>query len=372
MRIPLKEVPIEVRRLAAQHLESLRGTELMNDADARLATYAIPIYRPDIKEVAYYEFTVIGNGATNGGLKLIQTRGFTSTLDLNPRSKSVKVAKKDLSAQESTVEPAIGFIIASNGRHDFPVSHWSLDRLPPSQQVTMDLRGGSDAKQDSKAARLYKLDTLAYVAENEKGELVGQSGQLPGLLSGLPHALDQYAGQIASSSARPLRAERDDSKADSAGHEVERSKDEPPNLKMSEEGGWTAFKEGYTNAFGPLLDHLRKRAARTWDIEDLIRKFGEGIIAGTALRVALLAEATVELTGEGAKYVEPTVEENAAGPTCLVLRARDVTLQQEADLDLIIRYGNGEAEKLRFFVVSRDVPSNVKAEQSRDNSDSEE
>jgi hypothetical protein len=34
------------------------------------------------------------------------------------------------------------------------------------------------------------------------------------------------------------------------------------------------------------------------------------------------------------------------------------------DFDVLIKYGNGESEKLRFFVVSRNVPSNIKAEQS--------
>ena len=32
MLIPVKDVPLEVRRVAAQHLESLRGTELMREA----------------------------------------------------------------------------------------------------------------------------------------------------------------------------------------------------------------------------------------------------------------------------------------------------------------------------------------------------
>lgn len=37
MRMSIKDVPLPVRRLAAQHLESLRGTELMNGMeDARL------------------------------------------------------------------------------------------------------------------------------------------------------------------------------------------------------------------------------------------------------------------------------------------------------------------------------------------------
>jgi len=364
MRVPITDVPLEARRVAAQHLESLRGTELLNGAeDAHLDAHAVPIYRPDIDGIAYYELTVVGSG---GQGRLLLTRGYSSVPEAEPRKARKTSSTEQTGSGESAGGRVIGFIVASNGRHDFPVAHWSLNRLPPSRQVTTDPRTGCDPdeRREVNAARLYRLDALAYAAESEDGELVGQSGQLPGLLSGLPHALEGFAGQIASASARPLRADRDDSSAQDARHEVERSKHEPPTLKRSDEGGWKAFKERYADAFGPLLDHLRTRAARTWELEDLIRKSGEGILAGTSHRAALLGEAAIELRGEGAKYVEPTIEENPSGPPSLVLRVRPVSLRQEVDFDVVVRYRNGEHEKLRFFVVSREVPSNVRAEQS--------
>ena len=50
MRVPMKEVPLQVRRIAAQHLESLRGTVIMYGAEAaQLGDHAVPIYRPDIE-----------------------------------------------------------------------------------------------------------------------------------------------------------------------------------------------------------------------------------------------------------------------------------------------------------------------------------
>jgi hypothetical protein len=42
MRIPTVEVPLELRRVAAQHLESLRGSELMEGADADASSGAGP------------------------------------------------------------------------------------------------------------------------------------------------------------------------------------------------------------------------------------------------------------------------------------------------------------------------------------------
>ena len=261
----------------------------------------------------------------------------------------------------SSAQP-IGFIIASNGRHDFPIAHWSLNRLPPSLQVVGDQR----EPRTGEPKRLYRLDALSYVAEGENGEILGQSGQIPAPIRGLPHNLSRYAGQIASSIARVLRPERTDELAERAEHQVEHSKHKPPALTRGDEGGWEALKASYADSFGPLLDQLRNRAAKTWEIEDAIRKFGEGIITGTMHRAALLGEACVELVGDGSKYVRATVEEN--GPPALVLTAEAVSLPHEMDFDAIIAYQDGERERLPFFVVSRDVPSNIKAEHERNRS----
>lgn len=302
---------------------------------------------------------------------IIATSGYVAGSDI--KSTKTREKTKDRRGDRNTSSGAIGFIIVSNGRHDFPVAHWSLDRLPPSHQVTIKRSdNGQGEPTDIKPARLYKLDALAYAAEDDKGEMIGQSGQLPGLIVGLPHSLDKYAGQIASAVARPVNPQATDFDGENAKHEVERSHDEPPNLALNDEGGWKSLKDRYADTFGPLLDHLRKRAARTWELQDLIRKFGEGILAGTTHRVALLSEASIEVMGPGARYVRANIEENGAGSSSLVLQAADVALQQEADLDVVVKYGNGESEKLRFFVVSRNVPSNTKAEQSLQRQESED
>ena len=59
MAIDQARIPTPIRRRAAQHLESIRGTPMAPFGDgATLGNDVWPIYRPDLEEVAYYEFTV--------------------------------------------------------------------------------------------------------------------------------------------------------------------------------------------------------------------------------------------------------------------------------------------------------------------------
>jgi len=350
MRVSTKDVPLNVRRIAAQHLESLRGTELIMGAEkARLADEVVPIYRPDIDGVAYWEFSVVDAAGRRPALR---STGFDSECPPTAREGG---------RHNVNVEP-IGFIVASSGRHDFPVSHWSLNRLPPSLQIVKDdsLRRCSGKQVEAgDVKRLYRLDTLSYVAEDAAGSIVGQSGQIPALIRGLPHDLSRFAGDIASSIARVPQSEGTDETAEKADHQLERSSQEPA-LTRNDEGGWETLKANYADSFGPLLDQLRVRASKNWEIEELVQKFGEGIIAGTTHRAALLDEACVELVGEGTKYVRASIEEN--GPPALVLTAETVSLPHEVDFRAIITYASGEREELPFFVVSRNVPSNIAAE----------
>src|SRR5438094_10491948 len=63
MWIPLREVPLVLRRRAAQHLESLRGSELGRRAEGLVfADTAWPLYRPDVDGIAYYELGLVHGG----------------------------------------------------------------------------------------------------------------------------------------------------------------------------------------------------------------------------------------------------------------------------------------------------------------------
>lgn len=363
MLIPLQKVPFEVRRRAAQHLESLRSAELADAAGLHFGDSAVPIYRPDLDQVAYYEFSLVRD--SGHGVNLA-TCGYASA--------STKKSRKDATANDEGAPASAsvtGFIIASADRHDFPVAHWSLDRQPPSIQVLQD--ASSDCRCDDKAAsetkgdpaRVYKLDALAYVAENRAGEVVGSSGQQPALIAGLPHSLKKYAGRISSSSASPTGRSDDDIKVQPGEHTYERSDADTPPIKLqADEIGWDEYKKRYADAFGPLLEALRHRAARTWEIEDAITEFGEGILTGTRHRVALLGEASIRLHGEAAPLVRASLEDNPAGPPVLVIDALPGAVHRETDLAVSVKYASGEQETLKFFLVSRDTPTNGRDDKS--------
>ena len=362
MRLSIRDVPLPARRLAAQHLESLRGTELMNGMeDARLADTVVPIHRPDIDGVAYYEFAVMRGRGAGAALRLA-TRGFAARGECGCGDKQPQAPAVD------TNPAAAGFIIVTNGRHDLPIPHWSLEQAPPSVAAMRRHEGfcPKEGETDAEPARLYRLDALAYAAEDANGRLIGQVGQIPSLIVGLPHRLERYAGAISGAIATPSVQARTDEGAETARHEVKASGPEAPQLATAEPDGWADFKKRYADAFGPMLDHLRDRTARVWEIEEAVERFGEGILAGATHRVALLDEAKLEIMGEGARHVRAAVEETPGGAPVLVLTASPLALPHELDLQVAASYAEGTKELLRFFVVSRDVPSNTKADRSRD------
>jgi hypothetical protein len=104
---------------------------------------------------------------------------------------------------------------------------------------------------------------------------------MPALLAGLPHDLSRFRGAISSLKAAPGRDLPSDDNAEGVEYTAERDGESPPNLEpIDAEGGWLAFRERYSDSFGPFLDDLRRQAAGAWEIEDLIKQFREGIKVG--------------------------------------------------------------------------------------------
>lgn len=355
MSIELAKVPAPIRRKAAQHLESIRGTPMApNAADARLADQVWPIYRPDLEEVAYYEFGVdLGSGSSR---LLTSAAGLTALLATERKTVGARAKRAEIGLKERAGSPrasAGGFVVVSAGPHDFPIPHWSLDRAPVSAQLqAAGEKGGA-------IERIYRLDALAYVAEAKDGTLVGQIGQMPGLVAGLPHDLQRSADGHATLDATPVGEGRSDDQAEGVEHQVKRTEDRIPDLKPLDVQDWASFRERYADVFGPFLDDLRRQAAHAWEVEALVEAFGEGIRDGETHRVALLdREAVVELSGEGARHVVARLDE-ASGSPALVLTAMEGTeIGGELDLFVDIRYPDGTDERLPFFLVSSKSPSN--------------
>lgn len=355
MSIELAKVPAPMRRKAAQHLESIRGTPMApNAANARLANEVWPIYRPDLEEIAYYEFSVeLGSGP---GRLVTSAAGLSAVLaaerkTAGARSKRTEVILKE---QVGGSQPsARGFIVVSAGPHDFPIPHWSLDRPPVSAQLQ------ESGEKAGEIERIYRLDSLAYVAESKDGALVGRVGQLPGLVAGLPHDLRRSTLGVSTLEATPTTAGKTDDQVEAVEHQVKRTEDRIPDLKPVEVDDWGSFRERYADTFGPFLDDLRRQAAHAWEVESLIEEFGEGIRDGETQRVALLdREATVELSGEGARYVTASLDEQAGSPALVLAVADGTELTGELDLFVDVGYPDGTSERLRFFVVSSKSPSN--------------
>jgi hypothetical protein len=120
---------------------------------AQLGEEACPVYRPDVKGVAYWELEI-------AGVKSISRNG-----------QNGKRRRGDS-----------GFLLVSTGSHDVPIPHWSLELEPPSR--------GLDAQSErGQVAKIVKLDSLAYVAEDANGKYLSHLGQFPPMPTGLPGVL---------------------------------------------------------------------------------------------------------------------------------------------------------------------------------------
>jgi hypothetical protein len=145
-------------------------------------------------------------------------------------------------------------------------------------------------------------------------------------------------------------------------HRIERTGPEPPNLESVEVKSWQELKARYADGFGPFLDDLRRRAAEAWEIDRLVDEYGEGIVVGETHTVALLDDrAKIDARGEAAGSVEIKFLERMPGAAAVEIRAIRLPASPRADLELTITYASGEIERLRFFLLSRDIPSNPQA-----------
>ncbi|MGH3973431.1 MAG: hypothetical protein ACRDS9_08895, partial [Pseudonocardiaceae bacterium] len=296
MRMSASGVPLAIRRRAAQHLESVRHTEIgVNARRARITDEVSPIFRPDMTEPAYYEFEV--------ALGAVRT----------------------------------GFIVVSAGRHDYPVPHWSFDSEPVSRRL--DALAQESGKE---IARIYKLDALSYVGEDLNGQLVGQIGQLPMPVKGLPADLEQARGRITSTVAAPVTKPADDSNAQDIKHTMTRTGTKPPRIRFRPVSGWPELRDSYGTSLRPFLNELERRAVEAWAIDDLVAEFGEGIMVGRPHRVALLEpEAQAVLAGEAAHVVQLNRIEQPGVPAVLELSATSTPFDRESELDLMISYTSG-------------------------------
>lgn len=316
MRVQLNETPENLRRRVLTVLESTRGTPIApKGSSAYLGEWACPIYRPDVRGVAYWEFEI-------AGLRQIQPR------------------------EHNGQSSGAGFVLASTAEHDIPIPHWSLTLEPPSRALEAKVSGG-------KVARIIKLDTLAYVAENARGQYLAHLGQFPLQIVTAGDDIMKFRG-ISTVSAVPRQPSQDDDlpkdlRIISDGLDI-------PRIELAVWDSWPTAKRGYAKSYEPHLKALAVRAAEAWKIEGLIARFGEGIIEGRSLTVPLLRSGTVQATGDAAGLIKLTMLDRQ--PPAVEIKALSSKEKKESTFQLIITYQDNSSETLHFFVVPKGTPSN--------------
>jgi hypothetical protein len=312
MRVSVESVPRETWRRVARHLESVRGSLDQDADDAYLGDEVCPIYRPDIECVAYWEFEVHG---------------------LPPTA----------AREQGKKSSGTGFILATAGRHDVPIPHWSLAMEPPTR--ALEARSGGKP-----IHRMIKLDALTYAAEAHDGGLITHVGQMP---LRIEDVRPEHRTEIASAST--VRAADSDDDGKPPAHRRKRSESPPPRLAAWT--SWKALRRGYAREYRPQLAALAERAAAAWDIEDLVAEHGEGIHEGESLVIPLLRPGKIAVAGKGARCV--TAIQRECGKPAIVVKVGDVPAgSAEIPFEIVIRYEQLEPETLEFFVVPKDAPSN--------------
>lgn len=318
MRIQFEEVPLDVRRRAARAVAAMVDDRLsptrLRKAEPRFGE-AVPVYRPDLADIAYWEIEITG----------------------------LSTALPTREGEAGRAEQ--GFIIVATGGHDVPVPHFSLDIAPPSRQL--DQLGTID--------RVVKLDALCYAGLDHRGDLVGHIGTMPPKLTGLPDVLPKRlpAGYAATVPAAAHDTEDGDK---SEPQRIRRSRGKSV-VELEEWRSWNELAKGYADSYRHHLAALAARAEPRWEIEKLTEEFGEGIHSGATHTVWLLEEGDFTLEGPGADLVSAELNPQPLPPK-LVLRPRADVSAKDTSFEVQLRYAGGE-ERLRYFIVPDQAPSTI-------------
>lgn len=308
----LADVPEAVQRRAIQFLEELRGGDLAPEwQDARVNPEARILYRPDMQEVAYYEFTV--EKPTDTGY-----------------------------------EPA-GYIQLASGDHDYVMTQWDVSGMSPTQELA------ELAPLGIVLTEFYKLDALSYAAEYEELTAIGLAvkaddvinlGDLPGRIEGLA-AIPQEPAELMGDSN------------DSEDNEVHEGPEELPLLEQEDWDSWAALKAGYTEEYAPMLASLKQRASKAWELQDNLSQQGESLIKGDVRIVHGLPSQTLSAinvtgTGAAAQYLQQEQLSDNGTLTGVRLTVLDEPTDPQAYLpfEVGLQYTNNATETIKYAIVS--------------------
>ncbi len=310
------DVPLAFQRRALAHLEEVRGTEMAPGWEqAQLGPSIKPLYRPDINGIAYYEFPVVVPDTRAAGTMLFQDAGF---------------------------------IIVATGPHDYPVPHWDFQGQTPTGYLDAAAAEGGET-----ATKFYKLDALAYTAEDDLGLMVAIRSDLPPKVTGLdPSWLNAPPSMFEMTWAPDSHGEDDATTGGITGTLVVSGTSAiPPTLQLTGWESWSSLKSNYATNYQVLLDGLQDRAQEEWDLENMIREDGGYLRKGETRELPLLwTDPTVSLAGGGASYVSTELITRTDLPPILNVTAIDAVPGQELLFSLTVNYPNGMEEVFLFTV----------------------
>ena len=286
------DTPAEEHRRAASTIEEARGTDAAKGwAKAKIGKRVRRYYRPDVKGVAYLEYTVDPDG----------------------------------------------FVIVPVGRHDFPVSAWSGEGESPGAILEKIAE-----EKGERVVKIYRLDVLAYAAENAKGKLVATFGEQP---SKIVHS---GGGSAGGGDGTPKQKIDDDAQAEGLEHSIsERGAQSGPSLEPW--SSWEALKAGYAESYGRMTEALVEDAAEDWGVEDDIGSTGEGISSGQVITIPLLHPESKVKTAGGGKFAKVEKVERDGLPPVVRIEVGELPGKRE-NFSVVVTRPGAAAKTFKYFV----------------------
>jgi|GEM_PF-2046372 len=293
--IPIAQVPVQLQRRALNFLEDVRKTDLAPALkNARLGQVVHPFYRPDLPTVAYYEFEI---------------------------------------------DPG-GYVLLSQGRHDYPVTTWNQRGKSVSQKLQeIAQRAGKQAD------KFYALSDFAFAAEDSTGELVAYLGSSLIKVVGMNASWMDENMPLNEAIAAPVRTTQ--------GFQYDVPVSEKHPYQIAGWNSWGELKKGYAQEYKVFLDALRQEAQEEWADEEEAPRTGELLIPGETFCLPLLYDgAKLEVSASASRLLNVRrMSQNGKLPY-LEITARDPKGLADNRGDVSINYPNGLSETIMFKVLS--------------------
>jgi hypothetical protein len=291
----LAEVPVALNKRARQFVEDMRyESAAARWKDARLDTKVIKLYRPDLDDVAFYEFS------------LINSRG-----------------------------EKVGYVTLSNGEHEQPVAGWADEGISPGEQLIREAEGNGAVP-----ARVYKLNEVTYVVEDASGQVVSQNGSLPLKIVGQRlEWLDQNVEPTTIESFTNVQDGSDES-GSIPEQQVKVTGDTESHFTLEPWASWQELKAGYAESYAVMNEWTRRTAAFDWKVERALTENGEALFADEVASFAAASENILSvrvIRGNPNLIKAEITPREAISPVIKV--ASNTPPQEEMPFEILVDYG---------------------------------